>query len=930
MRRLLICLLLALLSVVMVASPAAAQSGGTYVLDFTASDYGFTISPPSGAATNGFGTWVNGVGFESAITGGFTFGSADGTVSYSDITEVRIYIHSLCPTFELRINGTPASTSILASGDPCIRKADYSSSPTSVTGLGWYVDTSSGSHPLIVYRIELDYNGGPPPPAPSLTKPLANDDTHPQWGMYDVPYLQTLEPEIGDGPEPFAVISYSDTIDVKVAAVADGTVISVVPYDCEGCVIVVPEVINQSGANFRFGLENIGLFKVIIQDADDVDISYEVLLANPDVIPGDAVAAGCILGRSIQMKRYNADFVTDLLYPMPDLSGLGLPYSTQLINASFTVVLKKDAGVSASLYPQLTLEPSLDDCAAQNLSGCLNDNSDLRSLDAWTVSPNVTLLNGGGVTMGYQSSMYQGSIVIDEMAEYVFTVQARTKTSSGINDPAAFTMVLGNDADGFQTQGFPLTTTWKNFTFAPTTGSLPSPLTIGLQNSGPTDIEIRYVCFASGLESIEHGSCYFQNHEFEGDEARWTVFGDTTFTAGQAYVRHDGTFEQAVTLNTNADTSAHTYVVSAQMRLLANPSYTGQAGKSVTVNYRFPQAGSYTALGTIDSALVNASGLNPYDGAVNVEYPYVLEDNLVISADTTGLFSFQVQVTDAQNYLTGVRFDWVCIRPTTDDGSFPGQDGPGGYEPPFFPECAFIPTPLDGTVGAWTYYHWKNLERVFKCDLMVLLNDQFEMLNDFQTTIRHVLRYWIVLAQYVGDWSTSVFHWLNGHLGNIAIGQVTTIFNGEEQCNNLFCAADSLFGVLSGLLDQFSTIMYFVISLLTQGANLLFSILLAVVTLVTSMLVQIMGYLQLGQQVLVSILSAYNGATPIPIDGLPQCATNPQASGFCAVFWMADNTILSGPGEALVPLAVSILSIHMLLWLATEIKKLVTGIGRTL
>lgn len=769
---------------------------------------------------------------------------------------------------------------------------------------------------------------GDAPPGGSLTKPLANDDIHPQWGMYDTPYLQMLDEDINAGNEPLNVAAYSDNVSASVAAVAAGTVVSVTPYSCSGCGVVIPSVITQSGAHFRFGVEETNMFIVIIRDAADTNITYESLVAYPVVQVGDAVAAGCILGETVQLKRYNPNFVESLFPSMPDLSGLSVPYSTELLAASVTFVLKKNTGVSERLYPQLVLEPSLDDCAAQNLSGCLNDNSDLRSLDAWTVAPNVTLLNGGGVTMGYRSSMYQSGIVIDEGEEYVFTVQARTKTSSGINDPAALTVVLGNDADGFQTQGFPLTTTWKNFTFAPTTGSLPTPLTIGLQNSGPTDIEIRYVCFASGVESIEHGSCYFQNHEFEADEARWTVFGDTTFTAGQAYVRHDGVFEQSVRLNANDDSSPHTYVVTAQMRLLANPSYTGQAGKSVTVNYRFPQTGSYTALGTIDSAAVAANGLNPFDGTVNLEYPYVLEDELVISANTTGLFSFQVQVTDAQNYLTGVRFDWVCIRPTTEDGSFPGQGGAGGYEPPFVPECAFVPVPLDNTIGAWTYYHWKNLERFFNCDLMVLLNEQFEMLNDFQTTIRLALRYWIVLAQYVGDWITSFFQWLNGHLSNIAIGQVTTIFNGEEQCNNLFCVLTGGLGIFGTLLEQLSTITNFVLSLLTQAANLLFSVLVSVLTLIVSMLTQILNLLLFGQRALTSIVAAYN--TPaIPIPGIPTCTGDPRASGFCIFFWMVDNTVLSGPGELIIPLMVSIFSIHLLIWVALEIKRLVQRIGAT-
>src|SRR6185369_3285857 len=193
--------------------------------------------------------------------------------------------------------------------------------------------------------------------------------------------------------------------------------------------------------------------------------------------------------------------------------------------------------------------------------------------------------------------------------------------------------------------------------------------------------------------STAPGSCYFANSEFDADGSGWEVSA-TTFNTGQAFMRDGSTLSQVVTLKPDDVDTSHFYTIRAVARLLATGSYTGQIGKSVTLNYTYPVLADPVAVGTIDSAAVAANGLNPVSGDVIFDYPYTLETTIEISEDTDSAFTFDVVVEDEDDFIQGMRIDSVCIDPAG-DGSFPGQTGGGGFTPPMILGCSVVPLPIE-------------------------------------------------------------------------------------------------------------------------------------------------------------------------------------------------------------------------------------------
>lgn len=806
----------------------------------------------------------------------------------------------------------------------------------------------SGANPFGADTCSTGGGGG------GIVKPLAGDDIHEQWGIYDLEYAQSLDEDI-ETNDPYTVFAFSNAVDSPVNSVADGTVISVTPYrqtDCpvviqtfgsfiRRCSVVIPQVITQETGGYIFNLEILNTSRVLIQDAEDEAIVYEYLLQNATVKVGDSVVAGCIIGQVIQLKNVlgvelasiTGDVGASITDTGPSVSiGFGgtVDLRSLLVDSGVTFLWRIDTDEVVSLAPELTLNPNQTNCRDETLSGCVNASSDLKQPGAWAGSIAAFNPEGGALLKPYGDYLFQNGITVDADTDYMLTIQAGI-----VNDNTESGSYPIQVQVGTQSELITLTTTLQNYSFEPT-----NPITTSgseteiwifndpnlSPDGGTADVFITYVCLAPATASIEPGSCYFANHQFELNGTGWNPFGTIAYGSGQAYMSNDAVLEQAVRLEPGTG-GPHDYEIQAQVRLQATADYTGQVGKSATIEYRFPEGGSYTGLGTIDSALVNAEGLNTFDGLVNLNHPYILTDTLTVSSSTTGLFSFKTTITDTSSYITALRVDWFCIRPTTDDGSFPGQDGGGGFSAPFVEACATVPIPADNSVGSWTYYHWKNVQRVFECDLMRLLNKQFAVLDNFQKTARYFMRYTIAVIQYLGSFTGDVTLWLNGHFRNIAIGQVTTVYSGEEQCNNLFCVLTAGTGLIGTLLDQLSTVLTFVLGLVTQSANLLFTVLVSVIGLLVSMLTYILNLLLLGQRALIGIVGAYNSATPVPIPGVPSCAGDPRDSGFCVFFWMADNTVFSGPGELIVPLLVSIFSIHLLIWVAIEIKKVVSNVG---
>src|SRR6185369_6539747 len=349
---------------------------------------------------------------------------------------------------------------------------------------------------------------------------------------------------------------------------------------------------------------------------------------NPTVQQGDEVAAGCIIGQTVQIKQWPLGAV-DL-----DLSGIhiGFGFVSEPTNAGVAFIEMYQDGEIQSLYPSLTEQPNLANCAEQALSACVNNNPDLTSFAYYDRESDVTLLDGGGVSIPSFNFIMQTDIMIDPEVDYSMSVQERKRETGDDTDISRMNLQVGSTLESFD-----VLPSYHNYTFTPTgddwhVDNLTS-IFISNQPSSVAPIEIKYICLAPVTASTAPGSCYFANSEFDADGSGWEVSA-TTFNTGQAFMRDGSTLSQVVTLKPDDVDTSHFYTIRAVARLLATGSYTGQIGKSVTLNYTYPVLADPVAVGTIDSAAVAANGLNPVSGDVIFDYPYTLETTIEISEDT--------------------------------------------------------------------------------------------------------------------------------------------------------------------------------------------------------------------------------------------------------------------------------------------------------
>lgn len=793
----------------------------------------------------------------------------------------------------------------------------------------------------VVHFVAVSDGGGAP--LGELTRPLAPEDEHPQWGLFDFDSVTSINPNVTSS-SPYSVYAYSNNLGANVSAATNGTVVAVTPIspgqnaNCTQvtaslywCTVLIPLEITQETFGALYGLEMVGVYRVDVRSESDSDVVISYYVSEPTVQVGDLVVAGCVLGKVIQLKNLGPLTLTsfgvggsgsiDSTGPGGSVSvDLGGEFRSLLIEAGVTILIASDEGEPVPLLASLTTPPDESNCKEERLSGCLNADSDLKRLGNYLYDPDVTLLSGGGVRIP-QDNRISTKQPIQVLADttYTLTIQARDALLG--DDEAAIVRLSVED----QFEDFELSEDgqWNNYSFSATGLGSGTVEEIQVANGDFSPVEVRYICFAPSTVSIEPGQCYFANHSFDADGASWTHSG-VSFASGQAYMPDDSTIQQSVTLFPTGESESHTYTLSGQVRLIATSAYTAQVGKSVVLNYRYDTE-EWSELGTVDSALVTTSGLNVFNGTVNVDYPYEFEAEVEVSEETTAPFMFEVEVTDGDSYIRGLRIDHFCLTPATDDGGFPGQPGGGGFVPPLIVGCSVVPLPLDGSVAAWTFYHWSQLKRFFTCDLMKLLNKWFQTFDQFRRILLNVARYWIALVHHISDWLTTLAWWLDGHFRNMAMGQVTTITQ-EGGCHDFFCAivdvVTTLGNLLTPIVNALNNVASVLLGVLIGAVNLFFTLVGGLLGFVIALVIKLFTFLQMAVGLLGSLVTAYNTATPTAIPGLPTCALDPESSLICRGVWVLDNTIFSGRWGVLFTILLSIFAIHLLLWAIDEFRNI--------
>jgi len=258
---------------------------------------------------------------------------------------------------------------------------------------------------------------------------------------------------------------------------------------------------------------------------------------------------------------------------------------------------------------------------------------------------------------------------------------------------------------------------------------------------------------------------------------------------------------------------------------------------------------------------------------------------------TSGLHTFDI-FPDLTG-ITDVRVLSVCLSqfdptdPSDPESPVPDHGGGAGYG---WQTCQDTITPPDNSnLGDWISYQINRVIQFISCNLITILNDIFGFI------------------QAVFDWMQTA---LSDILEAIAAITIQLIADLENLLVNLF---DFIIEIAVFIRDFFEQVFLIIGKI---GSILWLYFILAGT------------YLTILGNLIGIIVTAYFTATPTPPPGLPDCITAPQDYGLCAIYWIAENTFLSGAiGSLIIPTAVIFVNMITFMYFIGRVKKIVIRIG---
>lgn len=654
------------------------------------------------------------------------------------------------------------------------------------------------------------------------------------------------------------------------------------------------------------------------QLGETVDLNYFV--NNAYVQEGDLVQAGCWIGETIELKNPMESFEDLRLAITAGFSG-GAGLSVAIVESiaaqGFTLVAV-NSGDEA--YEHFTIDPPNEDVCNNRYpyEGCLGD-SVLQHPGDWQYSTGITWRNPG-------VTLYPGQAIsrVDALTEARLPGMTIIAGSSGSGN---LSVTLGASNRVFFVNGPP-----REYILSHGAAAVDGSYTIRLENVGQVPISIDFVCVSYGLdesltpvtpnpgERPPGGSnvCYFVNHSFTDGTTGW-VTNAVNIGAGQLYMQ-PGTSQihQSVSLPPGE------YTIRARLGIASYGEFSNDVtndAQEFGVEYAWPDAG-WSEIGSETLSTYAQNG-------------YVLDLTKVITVEgstASGDFAFRVTNTGGMTGLTSVGMRSVCLEigdtTTGDPPRFWPDDPTRPPSPGIFPEvCEAVEVPGGNGIGEWTVYHWSNLNNFFQCDLMVLLNGMYQVVDG-------IGRYIPALAQHYGEWSEDQFFpWLGGYLSNAS--GATIYYDEAESCSwwdipcHLRSLADSeLMGLLTSIVDRIlGPIVDFVSWLGQQIFGLLFDLLRLLIELMFKAASQLAMLLLNMRDWGFSIIQMYQEAEPTPIPGLPNCPPDSVPDGndmICWFYWTAENTVFGGDwGSLIMPLFATAISILYVLNIIQQIKAVV-------
>ncbi len=544
-------------------------------------------------------------------------------------------------------------------------------------------------------------------------------------------------------------------------------------------------------------------------------------------------------------------------------------------------------------------------------SACLNLDQQFRQPARWATTGQVEFREQGVIVYPGARLTAAASLFLDAANSYNITVFAKSLTTYA----GAFKVNLGESS--------------FNFTVAPGAGPAifqapadnPDPdeglfYSLGVINTGMSPLLFTSLCVDDGTRSLKPGRCLFINPSFDGTPATvsWQTTGTVTDGEAPGYIKlADGAaISQNVKLYPTDPEHPHQYLLYAHVTVgpAARSAYENNLVDTISLEYKFPQTGDFEPIqspaGTDQPLVGTLFTQSGYNASFLPNGYTVFRTYITVSDVTDDVFTFRANSSnpDILVYVTE-----LCI----DDTFAHHEDYPWLPIWDLDPQCSYIAIPTTNDFGAWTYWHWQNLEQFFRCDLMKLLNRMFNTMWAGYKLLQWQIVYWQSLIMQTNQWfSTDLFPWLDGHFRNIAVGQITNIEGGSGA---------GFWDVLLAIVNLIWPIVSLITSTLGAAATLLLSVITGVIAFVVSLASQALAILQQATGLLGTLISAYNNAPPETLPGMPSCTANPKGHPLCIAWWVLDNTIFSGPGALVIPVITGVLSIHLVLWVVGELKR---------
>lgn len=569
---------------------------------------------------------------------------------------------------------------------------------------------------------------------------------------------------------------------------------------------------------------------------------------------------------------------------------------------------------------------------------CLNRDSNLRDPAAWLTTGSVTWLDDGVVLGPNARIKSRFDILLDPDTTHTVTALVEPATEG---EDIRVGVQLGSEDVLVAT---PLFVFQQSFPppITPDVGDFSSFSISNLARN--SRITIKRLCLDNGVVRVTPPTCGFANFNFERMLAEWDHDPEVHpgIVAGEIGMPDGSRIWQRVHL-VPGEAEAHDYGIYAVLQIgyKDNAVYLADSVNSISVEYEYGLGEGFQPLTAPNSS--TSFPLSLFRAPQEPSYSFrpdgsvIFRGNISINTEANEIFTIRAVSTDED---TVVRLREICI-----DDEFSHHESP--WQELIPPTCRQRPSmPVDNAnIGGWLWWHWENLNNFFTCDLMILLNQMYDLgLSAYQFVVWQFLYGQATLiggVNWLGDEFTP---WLGAHFNNMAQGNTT--FITAESSTTIWDVLMSVFGIVQSLADTimatFNDMMAIVLDTAQRLIDMVFELLELAWALLGEIVLRVLGFvIALGSQLflmileasglLLSIIETWHSAVPEPLPGVPSCSTmHPSSHALCTAWWIMDNTFIAHPiGALIIPIFTSVFAIHMILWAAYEIRRAViqTGLG---